>query len=167
MRPYAPYIVLQRQIPRRERFARTGAVLGTVSAALVLGSAIAIAVAPDWHARVTRSVWLGVVATTTPLVALSAWLARREGNFPGYVDLRRLGWLAYTLAMTDGALVLTNAFHHERSPRLLTSAAGVFAALALLPHALDAATAAHTLRSRRFRVVRPVTFQGSSVTVRF
>ena len=168
LRPYAlPVGPTKRTVPRRQRFAYTGAVLGTVSAGLVLGGAIAIGVAADLHSeRITRGVWLGYVATTTPLVALSAWLARREGGSDGFLALRRFGWLAYALSVSDGALLWSSAFGDNENPRFLTIAAGVFGTLALLPHALDALSAAHALRSRRFRALA-VKVSGTGVLVRF
>ncbi|MDB4991632.1 MAG: hypothetical protein JWN04_6810 [Myxococcaceae bacterium] len=151
---------------RRERFAYTGAVLGSVSAALVLGGAVAISLVDDLSSeRVTRGVWLGYAAVSTPLVAFSVWLARRESGFEGYKALRALGWLSYACAMTDGALLLSNAFQHDESPRLLSISAGVFGALALLPHALEAVNAARSLRMRRIRT--RLTATGTGVMVKF
>lgn len=156
-----------RRVPRRQRFAYTGAVLGTVSAGLVLGGAIGIGVVADVHSeRITRGVWLGYLATSTPLVALSAWLARREGGSDGFLALRRFGWLSYALAVSDGALLWSSAFNGGENPRFLTIAAGAFGALALLPHALEALSAAHALRSKRFRSAT-VTASGTGLMVRF
>jgi hypothetical protein len=123
---------------RRTRFAFTGAVLGAVSAGLLLGSAIAIAVVDDAQSeRVTRGVWLGEVAVATPLVALSGWTARRQAGFAGYRGLRQLGWIAYGAAIADGIVLWYATLEGTRMPPALTVGAGVIAVFALLPHALD------------------------------
>jgi hypothetical protein len=152
--------------PRRERFAYTGAVFGTVSAALVLGGSIGIALADDLASeRVTRGVFLGYLSVATPLVALSVFLARREGKYEGYQALRRFGWLSYGLGVSDGALLWASAFRHEESPRLLTIAAGAFGALSLLPHALEALSAARNLRTRRWQ--QRLHASATGLTIRF
>ncbi|MDB4971903.1 MAG: hypothetical protein JWN48_244 [Myxococcaceae bacterium] len=155
-----------RTVPRRQRFAYTGAVLGSSSAALVLGGSIGIALANDIPSeRVSRGVWLGYVAVATPLVAMSSWLASRESGYQGFKAVRRVGWLAYGLAVSDGALLWSSAFRHVYSPRLLTIGAGVFGVFALLPHALDALNAARSLRSKRLQQRLHVT--GTGLLLRF
>lgn len=135
-----PPRVRERRPPhRRARFAFTGAFLGAVSAGLLLGSSIAIAVVDDKESeRVTRGVWLGELALATPLVALSSWTARRHAGFAGYRGLRRLGWVAYGAALADGIVLWYAALEGTPMPRALTIGTGVLAAFALLPHALDA-----------------------------
>lgn len=137
---------------RRQRFAYTGATLGVVSSALVLGGAIAIhAVGNDPESeRITRGVWLGTLAVSTPLVALSAYVARKASGIEGYKGVRRLGWLAYALSVSDGALLWAGAFNGVPRSGLLTVGAGVLGVFALLPHALEAYYAGRSLRLRRF-----------------
>ena len=59
-----------------------------------------------------------------------------------------------------------SAFSGSENPRFLTIAAGAFGALALLPHALEALSAAHALRSKRFRSAT-VKASGTGLMVRF
>jgi hypothetical protein len=137
--------------PRRARFAYTGAVLGTVSAGLVFSGALSIALADRQDSeRITRGVWLGYVAVSTPIVALSAWLGRKGGSYRGYAGLRRVGWVAYGLTVSDGVLLWYGALKGYDMPAYLTISAGVLAVLALLPHALDALTTSRLSRARRF-----------------
>ncbi|MEY4511285.1 MAG: hypothetical protein RLZZ450_3407 [Pseudomonadota bacterium] len=137
---------------RRLRFAYAGATLGVVTSALVLGGAIAIeAVGNDPHSeRITRGVWLGTVAVSAPLIALSAHLARKASGVQGYQGVRRVGWLAYALSVSDGALLWAGAFNGVPRSGLLTVGAGVIGVFALLPQALDALQAGRALRLRRF-----------------
>ena len=150
----------------RARFAHAGALLGVVSAGLVLGGSIAIAVVDDVPSeRVTRGLWLGYVAVAPPLVAFSAWLARRESGHHGYRGLRRFGWVAYSSAIAHGIYQFYGALHDERTPRGLTVLGGSMAALALLPHALEAFMAGRHVRARRFGAhVAPT---GTGFRVRF
>lgn len=140
---------------RRARFAFTGAVLGAASAGLLLGGAIAIAVADDDRsARITRPLWLGELAVATPLVALSSWVARRAGGGAGYRSLRRLGWTAYGAGVADGIILWYATRERWELPAGLTVAAGAIACFALLPHALDALIAARAVSSRGARSIR-------------
>lgn len=150
------------------RFAYTGAVLGAVSAGLVLGGAIAIAAIDDAGSeKVTRGIWLGTVAVGPPIIALSAHLARKASSFasPTSKSVRRLGWLAYGLAVSDGALLWASAFSGLPRTDLLTVGAGAFAVVALLPHALDAFTAGRAIRLRRF--LRRVDASATGLELRF
>jgi hypothetical protein len=140
---------------RRARFALAGAVLGAASAGLLLGGAIAIAVADDGTSeRVTRPLWLGQLAVSTPLVALSSWMARRAGGGAGYRSLRRLGWTAYGAGVADGIILWYGAREEWQLPAGLTVVAGAIACFALLPHALDALIASRAVRSRGARSIR-------------
>lgn len=134
--------------PRRAaRFAYAGALLGAVSAGLLLGGAIAIAgVDHPASERITRGLWFGELAVATPLVALSAFTARRHSSFAGYKGLRSLGWVSYGAALSDGVLLWYSAFRDLRMPPALTVAAGAIACFALLPHALDALISARKAR---------------------
>lgn len=139
----------------RVRFARTGAVLGTVTAGASLAGALALALSDGGpHERVTRGLWLGNVALATPLVALSAWLARKGTDYKGYRGLRRLGWTCYGLAAVDGTFLWYGAFREFENPRALTLFAGVLGAAAILPHALDALLAARRRQASRLLGVR-------------
>jgi hypothetical protein len=152
---------------RRRRFAYTGATLGVVSSVLVLGGAIAIdAIGTDPHSeRVTRGVWLGTLAVSTPLVALSAHVARKGGGGAGYKGLRRGGWLAYALSVSDGALLWAGVFNGVPRSGVLTVGAGALGVFALLPHALEALHAARALRLRRF--MQRLHSSASGLTVEF
>lgn len=153
--PAAPHERPTRPPNRRARFALTGAVLGAASAGLLLGGAIAMAVADDDRsARITRPLWLGELAVATPLVALSSWVARRAGGGAGYRGLRRLGWSAYGAGVVDGLILWYAAREEWNLPTGLTIAAGAIACFALLPHALDALIAARAVRSRGARSLR-------------
>lgn len=158
-----------RDVPhdRRERFAYTGAVLGGASAALVLGGAIAIATVNDVNSeRITRGVWLGYFALSTPLVALSAYLARKQygGDSGAGQATRNIGWIAYSLAMADGVLLWVGAFKRFGNTDVLTIGAGAIGACALVPHALDAFVAARGITSRRFTRLEPM---ANGLRVRF
>lgn len=137
---------------RRARFAYAGAALGVVGAALVLGGAITLGVVHEdlRTERITRGLWLGTLAVTTPLVALSAHVARKAGGSTGYKELRRVGWLAYALSVSDGALLWAGTFNDVPRARILTIGAGAIGVFALLPHALEAFHAGRSLRMRRF-----------------
>jgi hypothetical protein len=138
-------------VARRTRFAYAGAVLGPSVAALLLGGAIAIAVVDDDESeRVTRGVWLGALVTTAPLVALSAHLARRASGYEGVKAVRRLGWFAWGLAASDGALLWAFTFADFPRSSVLTIGAGALGAVSLLPLALDALAGGRSLRVRRF-----------------
>lgn len=131
------------------RFAYAGALLGVVSAGLSIGGAIAIAAVDDVSSeRVTRGLWLGQLALATPVVALSAYLARRGSDYQGYRGLRTLGWVAYGAAVSDGVLLWYSAFHDMRLPAGLTIAAGAIGVFAVLPHALDAFVSGRKARRR-------------------
>src|SRR5689334_299150 len=55
-------------------FAQGAGVFGVVAAGALLGGSIAIAAVDDLHSeRVTRGIWLGALALSTPLVALGGW----------------------------------------------------------------------------------------------
>lgn len=137
------------------RFALGGAVFGAVSAGLSLGGTIAIAVARDQGSeRITRGIWLSYVGVATPLVAFSSFLARRGADYPGSKAVRRIGWLAYGIAITHGIVQWYGAFRDYPTRPGLTILAGSMGALALLPHALDALNASrHARRPRIGRVV--------------
>ena len=152
---------------RRARFAYTGAALGVVGAGLVLGGAIAIGVVDQsLHSeRISRGVWLGALVVTTPLVALSAYLARKASGTPGYKGVRRVGWLAYALGVSDGALLFAGTFNGVPRSRTLTIGAGVIGVFALLPHALEALQAGRSLRMRRF--MQRVHASASGLTLQF
>lgn len=155
-----PTLGLDRNEDRRVRFAYTGAVLGTVSAGLLLGSSIAIAQVDDLDSeRYTRGAWLGVLAVSTPLVALSAHLARAGKGGAGSKAVRRIGWTAYTFAVTDAIVLWVGAFQGFGALDALTIGAGAFSVCALLPHALDALTAARSRRYGRSARLEP-TLQG-------
>jgi len=135
-------------------------------AALLLGGAITISVVDDDRSeRITRGVWLGALVTTAPLVALSAHLARKASGYKGVKAVRRLGWFAWGLAASDGALLWALSFaDFPRSP-VLTIGAGALGAASLLPLALDALSAGRSLRIRRF--VSRVSPGPTGLTVRF
>ncbi|HEY6876956.1 MAG TPA: hypothetical protein VI299_03015, partial [Polyangiales bacterium] len=86
----------------RLRFAYAGAIVGAVSAGAVLGSAIAIATVDNRDSEpITRGVWVGYLAVSTSLVALSAHLARGPGGASeSSKATRNLGWTAFALAMS-------------------------------------------------------------------
>ncbi|HEX5660839.1 MAG TPA: hypothetical protein VFX59_26780 [Polyangiales bacterium] len=149
----------------RQRFANTGAVLGLVSAGLVLGSSIAIAVADDLDSeRVTRGVWVSYFAVSTGIVALSAHLGHRALGGSSSKAARGLGWTAFALALADGAILWAGAFQGYEDVDLLTIGAGVIGACALLPHALDAYVAGRGLRARSMVSLEP---SASGLRVRF
>jgi hypothetical protein len=143
-----PVDQFERAPNRRARFGLAGAVLGVGSATLLLGGSIAMAIVDDRASeRITRGVWLGELAVATPLVALSAFVARRGSGFHGYRGLRRLGWTAYGAAVTDGILLWYSALHGAELPAALSITAGALTLFALLPHALDALTSARKARA--------------------
>lgn len=151
--------------PRRPlagRLARAASIYGTAAALLSLSGAIAIAYVerPDSE-RITRGLWLGNVALGTPLVAFSAFMARRGSHFAGYRGLRRFGWAAYAAALSSGVLQWYGAFHDLHTPRALTITAGASGLLALAPHALDAFISGRHARSPR------LSFHGAGATLRF
>ena len=139
------------------RLAFSAAIFGAVSAALSLGGAIAIAVVDDPDSEIiTRSVWFGYVAVSPPIVAFSAYRARRQRGVKGVPSARRLGWVAYSAVISQGVLQLALAARdYDISPGF-TIAAGGFGALALLPHAFDALACARGARTAAPRaVIRP------------
>jgi hypothetical protein len=142
----------------RMRFAYTGAVLGVVSAGLLLGGSIAIAELNAYHSeRITRGVWVGYLGLSTGLVALSAHLARNSmGSSEASKATRRVGWTAFAFALTDGAILWAGSFRGFTHVDALTIGAGAIAVLALLPHALDALVAGRALRVRRFGSLEPM-----------
>ena len=135
--------------PRRTaRGAHGAAVFGLVSAGLLLGGAIGIAAADHLESeRVTRGLWLGTMVLAPPIVGLTAYLARRGRAVQGVRSARRLGWTAYSAAVTNGVLQWYGAFHAERSPVLLTVSGGFFGVLCLLPLAFDALVSARSART--------------------
>jgi hypothetical protein len=157
--PRAAFSTRERSpLHRRLRFAYAGAIVGVVSAGIVLGSAIAIAVVDDVHSeRITRGAWLGTFALSTGVVALSSGLARRElrGASSGSKAARNLGWTAFALALADGAILWGGAFKGFDHMQALTIGAGAIGAFALLPHALDAYLAGRGLRARQMVSVQP------------
>ncbi|HEY6876830.1 MAG TPA: hypothetical protein VI299_02380 [Polyangiales bacterium] len=150
----------------RLRFAYTGAILGAVSAGVVLGSAIAIATVDDYGSeRITRGVWVGYLAVSTSLVALSAHLARGPGAATeSSKAARNLGWTAFALAMTDGLILWAGAFRGFTHVDALTIGAGAIGAAALLPHALDALVESRSMKVRRIGGLEPV---ANGLRVRF
>jgi hypothetical protein len=144
-------------VDRRTRLAYTGAVLGVVSAGLVLGSSIAIALVDDVPSeRITRGVWLGYFTLSTGVVVLSSMLARRElGSSGASKGTRSIGWTAFALAFADGAILWAGAFQRFESVDALTIGAGVIGACALLPFALDAYVAGRGLRARSLVSLEP------------
>ncbi len=154
-------------VNRRMRFAYTGAVLGAVSAGLVLGSSIAIASVDDLHSeRITRGVWLGYFALSTGVVALSSALARRElgGTSESGRGSRNVAWSAFAIALADGAILWAGSFQGFPNMDVLTIGAGVIGTVALLPHALDAWLAGRGLRSRHMVSLEPA---ANGLRVRF
>jgi hypothetical protein len=153
--PSAPPLdSLERAPNRRARFGFAGAALGVGSATLLLGGSIAMAIVDDRATdRIGRGLWLGELALATPLVALSAFVARRGSGFNGYRGLRRLGWSAYGAAVTDGILLWYSALHDIEVPAALTITAGALSLFALLPHALDALTSARNAKGADVRVL--------------
>jgi hypothetical protein len=151
----------------RMRFAYAGATLGVLSAGLVLGSAIAIAMVDDPDSeRITRGVWLGYLTLSTGVVALSAHLAHRSlgASSEARKATRSIGWTAFALAFADGAILWAGAFHGRTHVDALTIGAGAIGACALLPHALDAYVAGRGLRIRQMASVEPL---GTGLRVRF
>lgn len=125
--------------PRPVRFGRAGAIIGLVSAGLSLGGAIAIAAVDDFDSEVvTRSIWLGYTAFAPPFTAFAAYRARRHRRVAGARSARRLGWVAYTAAISQGVLQLTFAVQGTQTPLGLTIGSGAFGALAAISQAFDA-----------------------------
>ena len=150
-RPSPPRRRARARPSRRARFAYTGATLGAVSAGLLLGGALAIELVDDRSSeRITRGLWLGELALATPIVALSAYLGRKGSTFAGYRGLRGLGWAAYAAATADGIILWHFAFRDYEVPMALGISAGVIAAFALLPHALDAVASGRRAGHRGF-----------------
>jgi hypothetical protein len=138
------------------RFGRAAAIIGLVSAGISLGGAIAIAAADDFDSEVvTRSVWLGYTAVMPPFVAFGAYRARRHRRVAGTRSARRLGWVAYTAAVSQGVLQLTLTAQGTKIPAGLTIASGLFGALALAPHAFDAWVGVRGARLRGRAFIRP------------
>ena len=109
------------------RGAYGASIFGMVSAGLLLGGAIGIAAADHLESeRITRGLWLGTMTLAPPIVAFTGYLARRRRPVQGVRSARRLGWTAYSAAVTNGVLQWAGAFRHERSPVLLTVSGGVF-----------------------------------------
>ncbi|MET0283942.1 MAG: hypothetical protein ABW352_05710 [Polyangiales bacterium] len=142
----------------RQRFAYTGAVLGVVSAGLVLGSSVAIALVDDQPSeRITRGVWLGYFTLSTGVVVLSSMLAHHElgGTSERSKATRSVGWTAFALALADGAILWAGAFQRFENVDALTIGAGAIGACALLPFALDAYVAGRGLRARSLVSLEP------------
>ena len=135
--------------PRRAARGAYGAsIFGAISAGLVLGGAIGIAAADHLESeRITRGLWLGTMTLAPPIVAFTAYLARRGRSAQGVRSGRRLGWAAYSAAVTNGVLQWYGAFRDERSPVLLTVSGGIFGVLCLLPLAFDALVSARGART--------------------
>jgi hypothetical protein len=135
------------------RFARTAAFVGVVSAGLLLGGSIAIAVVDDpGSERVTRGVQLGFTALAAPLVAFGAYSARRGTGRLGGGRVRALGWTAYTVAIATGVSQWYGTFHDMQASPGLTIAFGALGALSVLPHAWDAYLCARYARMRTLRL---------------
>jgi hypothetical protein len=135
------------------RFARVAAFVGVVSAGLLLGGSIAIAVVDDpGSERVTRGVQLGFTALAAPSVAFGAYRARREtGRLEGG-RVRALGWAAYTVAIATGVSQWYGAFHDTQASPGLTIALGALGAFSVLPHAWDAYLCARHARMRTLQL---------------
>lgn len=147
------------------RLARAAAIFGVISAGLSIGGAVAIAVVDDFDSEVvTRSIWLGQVATATPIVALSAYRARRGRAAKGVRSARALGWAAYSAAISQGVLQLALAAQGYRTKPALTIGASAFAALAVLPHAFDALVCARSARTQPPRAVVRPSLTGLTIT---
>jgi hypothetical protein len=139
--------------PQRDpgKLARGGAIFGMVSAGLLLGGSIAIALVDDFASeRSTRGAWVGLLAVSAPFVAVSGWSARRRMKVQGYKQLRVLGWTTWTLALANGVLQWYESFHHEQPPVAITMVLGGLGALALLPLSFDAFASGHraTMKAR-------------------
>jgi hypothetical protein len=135
------------------RFARVAAFVGVVSAGLLLGGSIAIAVVDDpGSERVTRGVQLGFTALAAPLVAFGAYSARRGTARLEGGSVRALGWAAYTVAIATGVAQWYDAFHDTQPSTGVTIALGALGALSVLPHAWDAYLCARYARIRTLQL---------------
>jgi hypothetical protein len=148
-----PTTALARPAPLRHasagRFAHAASIVGVVSAGLLFGGSIAIAVVDDPDSeQVTRGVHLGYTVLAAPFVAFGAYHARRRAALAGKSSLRNLGWIAYTGAVAMGVAQWYGAFHDTPASRGLTIAGGAVAALSVLPHAFDAYLCARHARLR-------------------
>jgi hypothetical protein len=138
-------------VAKAGRLGRSGALVGVVSAGLLLGGAIAIvAVEPPAHERVTRGLHLGYTALSTPFVAFTAYLTRRRSGADPRARraLRRIGWFAYALAVANDVALWYGAFHGQHDRDALTIGTGVLGAFAVLPQAFDAYMCARQARVR-------------------
>jgi hypothetical protein len=160
--PPPPIVVSSARAPRAARFAHVAAIAGVVSAGLLLGGSVAIAVVDDpGSERVTRGVQLGFTALAAPCVAFAAYRARRGAFLSEGRRVRTLGWAAYAGAIALIVAQWYGAFHDAETSPGLTVAGGALGALSVLPQAWDAYLSARQARMRSLRL------SASGLTLRF
>ena len=123
--------------------------MAVVSAGLLLGGSIAIAVLDDAQSEpVTRGLLLGVTGVSVPSVAIMAWYTRSRAGVEGFSGIRSWGWTAWSGAMINGALQWALVFNDRPVAPALTIAGGAMGALAASIHAFDAFATARRAQLR-------------------
>jgi hypothetical protein len=144
---HAPLVA--RHVPRA---AYGTAVFGFVSAGLMLGGSIAIAVddaGPRERQLLSRGLLLGYTALAVPAVAVGGLVIRRRAEVEGLPSVRMWGWVSYVGALLNGVLQVV-VVERERPVGVgLTLAAGGLAALGASTFAFDALLSARRAHARR------------------
>lgn len=137
--------------PRQVGIARGVAIFGVVSAALTLSGSIAIATQDSLYGeRVGRGLMLGLSAVSTPIIAISTLVVRRQLRVKGLPALRRSFWAFYLAAVVTDSLFLHRALQGDQIPVGISVAAGATSAIAVLGYAYDAFITSRQARSVAF-----------------
>lgn len=152
--------------PRQANVARGVAIFGVFSAALILSGSIVLGTQDSVQGeRIGRGLMLGLNVVSTPIIAISTLVVRRQLRIKGLPALRRSFWAFYLAAVVTDSLYLHRALHDDQVPLGLSIAAGATSAVAVLGYAYDAFITARQARLRGFALgVGP---QGARLRLQF
>lgn len=137
---------------RAANVARGVALFGLVSAALTLSGAITLGTLDSLHAeRVGRGLMLGLSAVSTPLIAISAHVARKRAHGKGVSALRNAFWVVYVGVLTTDAFFLYNAYRDAQPSLGFSILAGTGSALTVLAFSYDAFVSSREARGSSLR----------------
>ncbi|HEX6246151.1 MAG TPA: hypothetical protein VFZ61_34745 [Polyangiales bacterium] len=123
------------------------ALFGLVSAALTLSGSIVLGTQDSERGeRIGRGVMLGLNLATTPVIAISTAVVRRQLRVKGVPALRRSVWAFFLAAAFTDSWFLYNSFHDQQAPLGISILAGVSSACAMLGYAYDAFITARQAR---------------------
>ena len=127
--------------PRQVALARGVAMFGLVSAALTLSGSIVLGTQDSVQGeRIGRGLMLGLSVVSTPIIAISTMVVRRQLRVKGLPALRRSFWAFYLAAVLTDSLFLYRTLKDDddQVPLGISIAAGATSAIAVLGYAYDA-----------------------------